>query len=475
MSTPKEVLALAKKSGARMVDVKFVDTFGTWQHFSVPVGELTEEVFEDGFGFDGSSIRGWKNIEASDMLAMPDPTTAFLDPFCAVPTLSLICTIAETGTKEPYNRDPRGIAQRAEKYLRGTGIADTAVFGPEAEFFVFDSVRFDNQANGCSYGVDSAEGPWNTGRDETGRVGGGNLGYKIRHKDGYFPVGPADTQQDLRTEMCLVMEQLGIVVERQHHEVATAGQAEIDFRFNTLVKTADTMMLYKYIVKNVARRQGKTATFMPKPLYGDNGSGMHTHQSLWNKGKPLFAGKEYAGLSPMALHYIGGILRHARALCAICNPTTNSYKRLVPGYEAPVNLAYSARNRSAAIRIPTFSESPKAKRVEYRPPDPAANPYLAYAALLMAGLDGVINRIDPGEPLDKNIYELPPEEAVRVPKVPSSLGEALDCLEADHEFLMKGDVFTADFIAMWIDNKRREHDTLRLRPHPIEFHMYYDC
>jgi glutamine synthetase len=475
MSTPKEVISMAKKSGAKMVDAKFVDTFGTWHHFSVPVSELTEAVFEEGFGFDGSSIRGWKSIEASDMLAMPDPDTAFMDPFCAVPTLSVTCTIAETGTKEAYNRDPRGIAQRAEKYLRSTGIADTAVFGPEAEFFIFDSVRFDNQPNGCFYEVDSSEAPWNSGRDEGSGPGSGNLGYKIRHKEGYFPVAPADTQQDIRTEMCLVMEQLGIVVERQHHEVATAGQAEIDFRYNTLVKTADTMMLYKYIIKNVARRAGKTVTFMPKPLYGDNGSGMHTHQSLWNKGKPLFAGKEYAGLSPMALHYIGGILKHARALCAICNPTTNSYKRLVPGYEAPVNLAYSARNRSAAIRIPTFSESPKAKRVEYRPPDPAANPYLAYTALLMAGLDGVINRIDPGEPLDKNIYELPPEEASRVPKVPASLGEALDCLEADHEFLLKGDVFTKDFLEMWIDYKRKEADAIRLRPHPIEFHLYYDC
>jgi glutamine synthetase len=475
MSTPKEVIALAKKAGARMVDVKFVDTFGSWQHFSVPIGELTEEVFEEGFGFDGSSIRGWKSIEASDMLAMPDPTTAFLDPFCAVPTLSITSTIAETGTKEAYVRDPRGIAQRAEQYLRGTGVADTAVFGPEAEFFIFDSVRFDQRANGCFYEVDSGEAPWNSGRDEVSGPGSGNLGYKIRHKEGYFPVAPLDTQQDLRTEMCLVMEQLGIVVERQHHEVATAGQAEIDFRFGTLVKTADTMMLYKYIIKNVARKHGKTVTFMPKPLFGDNGSGMHTHQSLWSKGKPLFAGKEYAGLSPMALHYVGGILKHARALCALCNPTTNSYKRLVPGYEAPVNLAYSARNRSAAIRIPTFSDSPKSKRIEYRPPDPAANPYLAYSALLMAGLDGVLNRIDPGEPLDKNIYELPPEEAGQVPKVPSSLGEALDCLEEDHEFLLRGDVFTKDFLNMWIEHKRKEHDALRLRPHPYEFHLYYDC
>ncbi|HEY0551735.1 MAG TPA: type I glutamate--ammonia ligase, partial [Verrucomicrobiae bacterium] len=421
--TAKSVIADARKQGAKMVDVKFVDTFGTWQHFSVPINELTEDVFEDGFGFDGSSIRGWKSIEASDMLAMPDPATAFIDPFCAVPTLSVTCTIAETGTKEAYNRDPRGISQRAEQYLKSTGIADTAVFGPEAEFFIFDNVQFDHKSNGTFYSVDSEEAVWNTGRDEMP-----NLGYKIRHKEGYFPVAPTDTQQDIRTEMCLIMEQLGIQVERQHHEVATAGQAEIDFRFDTLVKTADTMMLYKYIIKNVARRHGKTVTFMPKPLFGDNGSGMHTHQSLWNKGKPLFAGSEYAGLSKMALYYIGGILKHAKALAGICNPTTNSYKRLVPGYEAPVNLAYSARNRSAAIRIPTFSESPKAKRIEYRPPDPAANPYLCYSALLMAGLDGVLNKIDPGEPMDKNLYDLPPEEHAKIPQMPGSLAEALDYL-----------------------------------------------
>lgn len=468
--TPRSVVASARQQGAKMVDVKFVDTFGTWQHFSVPMRELSEEVFSEGFGFDGSSIRGWKSIEASDMLALPDPATAFIDPFCAVPTLSITCTIAEPGTKEAYSRDPRGVAQRGEKYLTTTGVADAAMFGPEAEFFIFDNVQYDQKPNGAFYSVDSEEAIWNSGREEAP-----NLGYKIRSKEGYFPVAPADTQQDIRTEMCLIMEQLGIIVERQHHEVATAGQAEIDFRFNTLVKTADTMMLYKYIVKNVARRHGKTATFMPKPLFGDNGSGMHTHQSLWKKGKPLFAGQEHAGLSPMALHYIGGILHHAKALCAICNPTTNSYKRLVPGYEAPVNLAYSARNRSAAIRIPTFSDSPKAKRIEYRPPDPAANPYLCYTALLMAGLDGVLNQIDPGEPMDKNLYELPPDEHARIPQVPGSLGEALECLEADHEFLLKGDVFTRDFLEMWVRQKRKEQDALRLRPHPYEFHLYYDA
>jgi glutamine synthetase len=465
MSTPKTVLELAKKAGAKMVDIKFVDTFGTWQHFSVPMAELTAEVFEEGFGFDGSSIRGWKSIEASDMLAMPDAGSAFIDPFCAVPTLSLTCTIAETGTKEPYSRDPRGMAQKGEAYLASTGLADAAVFGPEAEFFIFDNVQYDAKSSGCFYSVDSEEAVWNTGRDEMP-----NLGYKIR----YFPVAPADTQQDLRTEMVLLMEQLGIKVERQHHEVATAGQAEIDFRFDTLVKTADTMMLYKYIIKNVARKHGKTVTFMPKPLFGDNGSGMHTHLSLWKKGKPLFAGNEYAGLSPMALYAIGGILKHAKALCAICSPTTNSYKRLVPGYEAPVNLAYSARNRSAAIRIPTFSENPKAKRIEYRPPDPSANPYLAYTALLMASLDGILNKVDPGEPMDKNLYELPPEELAKVPQICGSLPEALDHLEADHAFLLKGDVFTKDFLEMWVSHKRKEADALRLRPHPYEFFLYYD-
>ncbi len=469
MSTPKQVIEMATKAGAKMIDFKFVDTFGTWQHFSCPIGELTEDIFTEGLGFDGSSIRGWKSIEASDMLAMPDPATAFMDPFCAVPTLSLTNTIAETGTKEPYSRDPRGIAQKGEKYLASTGLADTADFGPEAEFFIFDNVQFDAKSNGTFYTVDSEEASWNTARDE-----GPNLGYKIRHKEGYFPVAPADTQQDIRTEMCLLMQELGLNVERQHHEVATAGQAEIDLRFDTLVKTADNMMLFKYVIKNVARRHGKTATFMPKPLFGDNGSGMHTHVSLWKKGKPLFAGQEYAGLTRMALYFIGGILQHAKALSALCSPTTNSYKRLVPGYEAPVNLAYSARNRSAAIRIPTFSDSPKAKRIEYRPPDPSANPYLCYTAILMAGLDGVLNKVDPGEPMDKNLYELAPEELVKVPQVPGSLPEALDALGRDHEFLLKGDVFTRDFLETWISAKRKEYDALRLRPHPYEFFLYYD-
>ena len=469
MSTPKSVIESALKQGAKMVDVKFVDTFGTWQHFTVPISELTEEVFVEGFGFDGSSIRGWKSIEASDMLAMPDPDTAFIDPFFSVPTLSVTTTIAETGTKEAYNRDPRGIAQRAETYLNSTGLADAAVFGPEAELFIFDNIQFDSKSNGTFYSIDSEEGIWNSGKDELP-----NLGYKIRHKEGYFPVAPQDTQQDIRSEMLLTLQSLGVQVEKHHHEVSTAGQAELGIRFETLVKSADAMMLYKYVIKNVARKHGKTATFMPKPLFGDNGSGMHTHQSLWKKGKPLFAGKEYAGLSQMGLHYIGGILKHAKALCAICSPTTNSYKRLVPGYEAPVNLAYSARNRSAAIRIPTFSENPKAKRIEYRPPDPSANPYLCFAALLMAGLDGVLNKIDPGEPVDKNMYELSAADLAKVPQVPGSLSEALDIIEKDHAFLLKGDVFTKDFLEVWISHKRKEADAIRLRPHPYEFHLYYD-
>jgi len=453
-----------------MVDLKFGDTHGAWQHFSVPIGELTLDSFKEGFGFDGSSIRGWKSIEASDMLAIPDPKTAFMDPFCAHPTLSLTCVVTETGTKTPYNRDPRGVTIRAEAYLKKSKIADTAYFGPEAEFFIFDDVQYDNASNGSSYYVDSEEAIWNTGRDEMP-----NLGFKIRHKEGYLPVPPSDSKQDIRTEMVLLMESLGIHIECHHHEVATAGQAEIDIRFDTLLKTADAMMLYKYVVRNVARQNGKTATFMPKPLVGDNGSGMHTHQSLWKSGKPLFAGKGYAGLSPMALNYIGGILKHARALCAICNPTTNSYKRLVPGFEAPVNLAYSVRNRSAAVRIPTYSDSPKAKRIEYRPPDPAANPHLAFSALLLAGLDGINNKIDPGEPLDKNIYDLSPEELTNVPCVPGSIGEACDALEEDHDFLLKGDVFSTDLLEAYIGLKREEQKELDLRTHPYEFFMYYDA
>lgn len=468
--TPKEVMEFCKSKKIELVDIKFCDLLGTWQHFCVPIAELNEEVFDSGLGFDGSSIRGWKGIEASDMILLIDPKTAIVDPFPKVPTLSVVADAVDPITREPYSRDPRNIARKAEAYLKSTGIADTAYFGPEAEFFIFDDVRYGADARSSYYYLDSVEGIWNTGREE-----GPNLGHKIRHKEGYFPVPPADTLADVRNEMINVMRDCGLHVEKEHHEVATAGQAEIDLRFNSLVEIGDDMMLYKYIVKNVARRYGKTVTFMPKPLFGDNGSGMHTHQSLWKKGKPLFAGTKYAGLSELALYYIGGILKHARAIAAFTNPTVNSYKRLTPGYEAPVNLAYSMRNRSAAIRIPTYSPSPKAKRLEYRPPDPAANPYLACTAMLMAGLDGIQNRIEPGEPLDKNIYELPPEELKQVPCMPGSLAEACDCLEKDHEFLLRGDVFTADVIAQWIELKRREHDAVRLRPHPWEFHMYYDC
>jgi len=471
VKTPKEALALAKERGATMVDLKFMDFVGLWQHFTTPIQEIKEEIFEEGLGFDGSSIRGWAEIHNSDMLVFPDATTAVMDPFMKEPTLSLICNIYDPITKEAYARDPRNIAQKAEKYLKSTGIADTAYFGPEAEFFIFDTVRYDSSPNQSFYIIDSAEGQWNTGRDEEG----GNRGYKPRYKEGYFPVAPTDSLQDIRTEMCRVMAEVGIEVERQHHEVATAGQAEIDFRYNTLVRTADDLMWFKYITKNVAWRHGKTVTFMPKPLFGDNGSGMHTHQSLWKAGKPLFAGDGYAGLSEMCLYYIGGVLKHARALAAICNPTTNSYKRLVPGFEAPVNLAYSSRNRSAGIRIPMYSPSPKAKRIEFRSPDPSCNGYLAFAAQLMAGLDGIENKIDPGDPLDKDIYGLSPEELKDVPKMPGSLEEALDCLRKDHRFLLKGDVFTEDVIHTWIDYKtQKEVNPVRLRPHPMEFALYFD-
>ncbi|MBI3184303.1 MAG: type I glutamate--ammonia ligase [Myxococcales bacterium] len=469
--SPKEALALAKDRGAVMVDLKFMDFVGLWQHFTVPVAELTEPVFEEGLGFDGSSIRGWQEIHASDMLVIPDATTAVMDPFMKDPTLSLICNISDPITKETYSRDPRNIALKAEKYLKSTGIADAAYFGPEAEFFIFDEVRFETKPNECFYSIDSVEGFWNTGRPEEG----GNRGYKTRYKEGYFPVPPMDSQQDLRGEMCRVMAEVGIQVERQHHEVATAGQAEIDIRYNTLVRTADDLMWFKYIIKNVAWRQNKTVTFMPKPLFGDNGSGMHTHQSLWKAGKPLFAGDGYAGLSDMALWYIGGVLKHARALAALCNPTTNSYKRLVPGFEAPVNLAYSSRNRSAAIRIPMYSPAPKTKRIEFRSPDPSCNGYLAFAAMLMAGLDGIENKIDPGEPMDKDIYGLSPEELKDVPKMPGSLDEALDCLKKDHKFLLKGDVFTEDVVQTWVEYKMsKEVNPIRLRPHPMEFALYFD-
>ncbi len=468
---PGEVLKYAEENGCKMMDCKFVDFPGSWQHISYPIERL-EEGMEDGFGFDGSSIRGWQAINDSDMLMLPDPVSAKVDPFMKVPTLSLICDIVDPITRAPYDRDPRGLAKRAEAYLKSTGIADTAYFGPEAEFFIFDNVQFDQHENGMFHHVDSIEGRWNSGAEEEG----GNKGYKPNYKGGYFPVAPVDHYQDLRTDMVLQMQELGIEVETHHHEVGTAGQAEIDVKFDRLKDMADTMMWYKYIVKNVAWNNGKSATFMPKPLFGDNGSGMHTHMSLWNGDKPLFAGDAYAGMSEMALFYIGGIIKHARAVCAFANPSTNSYKRLVPGFEAPANLAYSARNRSAAVRIPMISESPKSKRIEFRSPDAAANPYLAFSAMLMAGLDGVENRIHPGEALDKDIYALSPEELKDIPQVPSSLDEALSCLREDHAFLLKGDVFSAEFLDTWIEYKSEaEVDQVRLRPTPTEFALYYDC
>ncbi|CBK41113.1 MAG TPA: type I glutamate--ammonia ligase [Nitrospira sp.] len=465
----REVLDFAKKNKVQVVDMKFVDLIGTWQHFTIPVSELTEGLFKDGSGLDGSSIRGWRAINNSDMLLVPDPATACMDPFCSVPTLSLIGNVVDPITREMYDRDPRFIAQKAEKYLQSTKIGDTSYWGPEAEFFIFDHARYDQTNHSAYYHIDSDEGVWNMGQE------GVNLGGKIRHKEGYFPVPPTDTQQDIRTEMILEMEKAGIATEKHHHEVATAGQAEIDIRFDSLLRTADKMMMFKYIVKNVARRHGKTVTFMPKPIFGDNGSGMHTHQSIWKDGKPLFAGKEYAGVSQMCLHYIGGILKHAPALAAFTNPSTNSYKRLTPGFEAPVLLAYSSRNRSAGIRIPMYSPSPKAKRIEVRFPDPAANPYLAFAAMLMAGLDGIENKINPGEPAEKDLYDLEAKEAAKIRTMPGSLDEALNHLEKDHQFLLKGGVFSEDLIEAWIGYKRtKEVDTMRLRPHPYEFFLYYD-
>jgi len=468
--TPREVLEFAKANGAKMVDLKFIDLPGLWQHFSVPMSEVSESSLEDGYGFDGSSIRGWQAINLSDMLVIPDSNTATMDPFTEIPTLTMICDVLDPITRERYSRDPRYIAQKAEAFLMQTGLADTSYFGPELEFFVFDDIRYDFHENCGYYFIDSIEGRWNSGREEKP-----NLGYKPRFKEGYFPVSPTDTLQDLRTEMVLTLEKVGIIVEAQHHEVATAGQCEIDMRFSPLTQMADKVMWYKYIIKNVARRHNKTATFMPKPIFGDNGTGMHVHQSLWKNGQPLFPGNDYAGLSKSALYYIGGILHHAAALCALVAPTTNSYKRLVPGFEAPVNLAYSSRNRSASVRIPMYFTNPKAKRIEVRFPDGSCNPYLAFAAMLMAGLDGIENKIDPGDPLDKDIYELGPEELKDVPSVPGSLEDALLALERDHDFLMKGDVFTKDTLDTWLYFKRhREIDEVRLRPHPYEFALYYD-
>lgn len=461
---------MAKENSARVVDLRFIDFPGLWQHFTVPMGELSESSFEDGFGFDGSSFRGWQPIHTSDMLVVPDADTAKMDPFFKIPTLVLICDIIDPITHEAYTRDPRFIARKAETYLKSTGLGDTAYIGPEAEFFIFDDIRFESSNNRAFYEIDSIEGAWNTGRDEQP-----NLGYKPRHKEGYFPVPPMDKFQDLRSEMLVTLENLGIAVEAQHHEVATAGQAEIDIRFEPLLEMADKLMWFKYVLKNVAVKNGHTVTFMPKPIFEDNGSGMHTHISIWKDGKPLFAGDQYAGISQEALYGIGGILKHCKALCAFTNPTTNSYKRLVPGFEAPVNLAYSSRNRSAAIRLPMYSTSPKAKRIEFRTPDPSCNGYLAFSAILMAVIDGIENKIDPGDPLDKNIYDLPPEELASIESTPGSLQGALQALKDDHDFLLKGDVFTQDAIDMWISYKtENEVNPLNLRPHPHEFFLYYD-
>ncbi len=467
--SPADVVAMARQ--VQMVDFRFVDLPGTWQHFSVPARELTEETFAEGVGFDGSSIRGFQEIHESDMLLMPDPATAFIDPIFEVPTLVLICDVVDPVTMQPYSRDPRYVARKAEAYLRQTGLADISYWGPEAEFFIFNDVRYGADTNSAFYRVDSVEGWWNSANDK-----GPNLGAQIPPKRGYFPVPPADQFQDVRSKMVLALEAAGVEVEVHHHEVATAGQAEIDMRFDSLVNMADKLMKYKYIIKNVARKNGLTVTFMPKPLFGDNGSGMHVHQSLWKDGTNVFydaAG--YAGLSDTAKYYIGGLLKHAPALLALAAPTTNSYRRLVPGFEAPVNLAYSQRNRSAICRIPVYSKSPKAKRIEFRAPDPSSNPYLCFAALLMAGLDGIQNRIDPGEPMDKDLYELPPEELKLIKQVPGSLAEVLDALEADHEFLLRGDVFTSDLIEAYIAYKRQvEVDPVRMRPHPYEFTLYFD-
>jgi glutamine synthetase len=470
MNNAKTIQELIRKDKIEIVDLKFVDLPGVWQHFSIPADDLSDELFDEGIGFDGSSIRGFQQIQESDMLLVADPDTAYVDPILEVPTLNLICNVLDPITRLSYSRDPRYIAQKAEQYLKSSGIADTSYWGPELEFYIFEDVRYDQTACCGYYYIDSNEGVWNTGRVENP-----NLGYKLRHKEGYFPVPPADKLQDLRSEIILKMKKVGVPVEVHHHEVGTAGQGEIDMRFAPLTKMADNVMYYKYIIRNVATKHGKTATFMPKPIFGDNGSGMHTHQSLWKKGKPLFAGNEYAGLSKLALYYIGGLLKHASALLGLCAPTTNSYRRLVPGYEAPVNLCLSQRNRSAAVRIPVYSTSPKAKRVEFRCPDPSANPYLCFAAQLMAGLDGIQNKIDPGEPIDKDLYDLEPEEAGKINSTPGSLAEVLDALEKDHEWLLRGDVFTPDVIETWIKYKReRELAQVNLRPVPYEFFLYFD-
>ncbi len=469
--TPKEFFEFAKKNNAKMVDLKFTDLLGTWQHCSFPVDTWDEDTFVDGVGFDGSSIRGWQGIHVSDMLAVPDPATTVMDSFFKEPTVSIIANIVDPVTKEDYSRDPRHVARKGKAYLKKTGIADACLIGPEPEFFIFDEVRYEQNQHTGMYKIDSVEGAWNTARFEEP-----NLGYKPSFKGGYFPVSPTDTYYDLRGEMVAEMQKVGIIVECHHHEVATAGQSEIDMKFDDLLKMADQFMWYKYIAKNVAKRNGKTVTFMPKPVFEDNGSGMHTHLSLWKGGKPLFAGDGYAGLSIIGIYAIGGILKHAPAILAFAAPTTNSYRRLVPGFEAPVNLVMSQRNRSAGVRIPMYSSNPKAKRLEFRCPDPTCNGYLTWTAMLMAVLDGIQNKIEPGEPLDRDIYEMTPEELAKYPKTPGSLAEALDALEKDHEFLIAGNVFTEDLIETWIQWKKdNEIDPLALRPHPYEFHLYYDC
>jgi len=468
--TPKQVLQFVKQKKIEYVDCRFMDFPGLWQHTTYPSSELKESSFEEGFGFDGSSIRGWQAINESDMLLVPVSYTAKLDPFFERPTLSMICNVKDPVTKKNYSRDPRSIARKTEEYLRDAGIADTAMFGPEMEFFVFDNVWYDQSINEATYRVDSDEGVWNRGKaDPT------NLGYQVRQKEGYFPMPPMDTMVNLRSEMASVMQELGIQVECHHHEVATGGQAEIDLRYQPLLHMADTCMTYKYIVKNVAARHGKVATFMPKPLFMDNGSGMHTHFSLWKGDKPLFAGRHYAGLSKLGLYAIGGILKHAPALMAFTNPTTNSFKRLVPGYEAPVNLVYSSRNRSAAIRIPVYQDNPNTKRIEFRIPDSSCNPYLAFSAITMAAVDGIKQKIDPGNPVDRDMYELEPEEYENIQPTPGSLGRALEALESDYDFLLEGGVFTEDVIRYWTHYKRvNEVHALNARPHPFEFCMYFD-
>jgi len=466
--TPKDAIKFIEENGAKLIDLRFTDLLGQWQHTTVPAHEVSEDFFEDGLGFDGSSIRGWQAINNSDMIMLPDPATIKMDPYTEVPTAYMICNIFDPISKERYTKDPRNVATKAVKYLQSTGLADTAYFGPEAEFFVFDNIQYDTTKNAGYYFVDTDEGNWNTGAE------GKNLGYKIRPKEGYFPAAPLDSLFDLRNEMVMTMESLGLYIENSHHEVASGGQCEIDMRFNDMISMSDDLQTFKHVVKNTAMKNGKSATFMPKPLFGDNGSGMHVHQSLWKDGKPLFAGEEYAGLSEMALYYIGGIIKHAHAIAAFTNPTTNSYKRLVPGFEAPVSLAYSSRNRSASLRIPMYSPSPKAKRVEVRFPDPLANPYMAFSVMLMAGLDGIQNKIDPGEPMDKNLYDLDPIELSAIPQMPSSLEQSLNALEKDHDFLLKGDVFTEDLISSWIEWKRDDITALNSRPHPHEFYMYYD-